>query len=68
MSDYLEFENETKALKSINLDDFSVEDLKEYVDSYLSEKIHGTIIGASIKKTYWEKRFYFTRIILINFF
>ena len=36
----------------------SVEDLKEFVDSYLSERIHGTIIGASIKKTYWEKRFY----------
>ncbi len=37
MSDYLEFENETKALKSINLDDFSVEDLKEYVDELTKE-------------------------------
>ena len=37
MSDYLEFENETKALKSINLDDFSVEDLKEYVDELTIE-------------------------------
>ena len=37
MSNYLEFENETKALKSINLDDFSVEDLKEYVDELTKE-------------------------------
>jgi len=36
----------------------SVEDLQEFVDTYLSEKIHGSIVGASIKKTYWEKRFY----------
>ena len=31
MEDFLEFEKETKELKSINLDDFSVEDLKEYI-------------------------------------
>ena len=31
MEDFLEFEKETKELKSINLDDFSVEDLKEYL-------------------------------------
>jgi len=31
MSDFLEYEKDTKALKSINLDDFSVEDLKEYI-------------------------------------
>ena len=37
MSDYLEFENETKALKSINLDDFSIEDLKEYMDELTIE-------------------------------
>tara|TARA_B100001123_G_C15121991_1_gene951739 strand:+ start:859 stop:1041 length:183 start_codon:yes stop_codon:yes gene_type:complete len=30
MDDYLEFEKETKALKSINLDDFSIEELREY--------------------------------------
>ena len=30
MDDYLEFEKDTKALKSINLDDFSIEDLKKY--------------------------------------
>mgnify|MGYP001294214985 CR=1 FL=1 len=32
MDDFLEFDRETKALKSINLDDFSVEDLKEYIN------------------------------------
>jgi len=37
MSDYLEFEKETKAIKSINLDDFSVEDLKEYINELTKE-------------------------------
>ena len=37
MSDYLEFEKETKAIKSINLDDFSVEDLNEYMDELTKE-------------------------------
>ena len=32
MSDFLEFEKETKAIKSINLDDFSIEELKDYID------------------------------------
>lgn len=32
MDDYLEFEKDTKALKSINLDEFSVEDLEEYIE------------------------------------
>ena len=31
MDDYLEFEKDTKVLKSINLDDFSIQDLKEYI-------------------------------------
>ena len=31
MDDYLEFEKDTKLLKSINLDDFSIEDLEEYI-------------------------------------
>ena len=31
MDDFLEFEKDTKALKSINLDDFSVEDLEKYI-------------------------------------
>ena len=31
MDDYLEFVKDTKVLKSINLDDFSIQDLKEYI-------------------------------------
>jgi len=37
MDDYLEFEKDTKVLKSITLDDFSVEDLKEYIDQLKNE-------------------------------
>ena len=37
MDDYLEFEKDTKTLKSINLDDFSVEDLKEYIEQLKNE-------------------------------
>ena len=37
MSDFLEFDIDTKTLKSINLDDFSVEDLNEYMDELTKE-------------------------------
>ena len=37
MSDFLEFEKETKVIKSINIDDFSVEDLKEYINDLTKE-------------------------------
>ena len=37
MDDYLEFENDTKTLKSINLDDFSIEDLKKYIEQLKKE-------------------------------
>ena len=37
MDDYLEFENNTKVLKSINLDDFSIEDLKKYIEQLKKE-------------------------------
>ena len=37
MDDFLEFDKETKALKSINLDDFSVEDLKVYINELNNE-------------------------------
>ena len=30
MDDFIEFDGEKKTVKSINLDDFSVEDLKKY--------------------------------------
>ena len=37
MGDYLEFEKDTKALKSINLDNFSIEDLKKYIEQLKKE-------------------------------
>ena len=37
MSDFLEFEKETKRIKSINLDDFSIEDLDEYINELTKE-------------------------------
>jgi len=39
MDDLLEFDEEEKTVKSINLDDFSVEDLLDYVKE-LSEEIN----------------------------
>ena len=43
-----------------NVDENSPElkDLKEMVSTSLNETIDSTLIGAQIKKTYWEKRFY----------
>ncbi len=32
MSSFLEFEEDKKTIKSINLDNFSIEDLEEYID------------------------------------
>ena len=37
MDDYLEFDSEKKAVKSINLDDFSIEDLKKYISELENE-------------------------------
>tara|TARA_Y100000741_G_scaffold300691_1_gene242068 strand:+ start:450 stop:632 length:183 start_codon:yes stop_codon:yes gene_type:complete len=48
MTDYLEFESKTKALKSINLDDLSVNELKEYISS-LEEEIQRVRIEISKK-------------------
>ena len=37
MDDFLEFDSEKKAIKSINLDDFSIEDLRMYINELESE-------------------------------
>ena len=37
MDNYLEFEKNTKTIKSINLEDFSVEDLNEYIEQLKKE-------------------------------
>ena len=38
MDDFLEFDIEKKSIKSINLDDFSVEDLRKYITELEVEK------------------------------
>ena len=38
MSSFLEFEEDKKKIKSINLDNFSIEDLEEYIDDLQREK------------------------------
>ena len=37
MSNFIEFDADTKVLKSINLDSFSIEDLEEYISNLLLE-------------------------------
>ena len=38
MDDFLEFDDEKKSVKSINLDDFSIEDLRKYMKELEDEK------------------------------
>ena len=38
MGDFLEFDDKKKSVKSINLDDFSVEDLRQYIKELEDEK------------------------------
>ena len=38
MGDFLEFDDKKKSVKSINLDDFSVEDLRKYIKELEDEK------------------------------
>ena len=37
MNSFVEFDEEKKTLKSINLDDFSIEDLEEYIETLIAE-------------------------------
>ena len=37
MDDFLEFDSNKKVVKSINLDDFSVEDLRKYINELENE-------------------------------
>ena len=37
MNSYIEFDIEKKTLKSINLDDFSIDDLEEYIETLNNE-------------------------------
>ena len=38
MSNFIEFDENTKVVKSINLEDFSVEDLEEYILDLVNEQ------------------------------
>ena len=38
MSNFIEFDENTKAIKSISLQDFSVEDLEEYILNLVNEQ------------------------------
>ena len=38
MDDFLEFDDKKKSVKSINLDDFSIEDLRKYIKELEEEK------------------------------
>ena len=37
MNSFIEFDEEKKTLKSINLDDFSIEDLEDYIETLIAE-------------------------------
>ena len=37
MSDFLEFEESNKAIKVLNLDDFSIDDLNKYIEELKNE-------------------------------
>ena len=37
MNSFIEFDEEKNTLKSINLDDFSIEDLEEYIETLFAE-------------------------------
>jgi len=59
MTDYLEFEQENKALKSINLDDFSLEELNDYLVDLKNEieRVKAEIVKKTDSKTEAEKFF-----------
>ena len=54
MSDFLEFDGEKKIVKSINLDDFSIEDLRKYIIK-LEEEIKRAELEIKEKKKSQEE-------------
>ena len=59
MDDFLEFEKDTKLLKSINLDDFSIEDLEEYIKQLKREIERVKVDLEKKQKTQIEAEKYF---------
>ena len=54
MNDFLEFDNEKKTVKLINLEDFSVEDLLEYIKE-LNLEVERAKIELKNKQKYQEE-------------
>ena len=59
MSDYLEFNSNNKSLKSINLDDFSVDELLEYIENLNKEIDRANNEIVKKKKIQQEAKKYF---------
>ena len=59
MDDFLEFEKDSKLLKSINLDDFSIEDLEEYIKQLKREIERVKVDLEKKQKTQIEAEKYF---------
>ena len=59
MDDFLEIEKDTKLLKSINLDDFSIEDLREYIEQLKREIERVKVDLEKKQKTQIEAEKYF---------
>ena len=59
MNDILEFENDKKSIKTINLDDFSIEDLLDYLQE-LEKEVKRAKLEIEKKKKLQEeaKRFF----------
>ena len=59
MDDFLEFEKDSKLLKSINLDDFSIEELREYIEQLKREIVRVKSELDKKQKTQIEAKKYF---------
>ena len=55
MDDFLEFDDEKKSVKSINLDDFSVEDLRKYINELEDEKKRTKLEMKKKNSLYWKR-------------
>jgi len=59
MGNFIEFDENKKVIKSINLDDFSIEDLKEYILNLSSESLRAEEEIKKRLKTKEEAQKYF---------
>ena len=59
MGNFIEFDENKKVIKSINLDDFSIEDLKEYILNLSSESLRAEEEVKKRLKTKEEAQKYF---------